>query len=231
MPVKLSSVAEVPVDERISILVVDDRRLARIAARAILEDPEDLVCIGEATSGLEALSAARRLRPVVVLLDVEMPGLDGAETARRLLIQDPKLKLLAWTVSEESIDLLRMLGAGCSGYVLKDCSPTELHTAIRVVVRDETAVPRKMLSQVLREAARYVPRANSVKAILTPTEMQVLRFMAKGQPTKQIAIAIGTARSSVESHVKNLYRKLDVNSRAAAIGVALKQGLLRITDL
>lgn len=223
--------AEIPLDERISILVVDDRRLARIAARAILEDTEDLHCIGEATSGLEALAAAGRLHPRVVLLDVEMPGLDGAETARRLLTQHPHLKLLAWTVSEESIDLLRMLEAGCAGYVLKDCSPTELHTAIRVVVRDETAIPRKMLANVLREAAQYVPRANPTKAVLTPTEMHVLRLMANGQPTKQIAAAIGTASSSVETHVKNIYRKLDVNSRAAALGVALKQGLLRITEL
>lgn len=223
--------AEVTLDERIAILVVDDRRLARIAARAILEDAEDLVCIGEANSGLEAIATARRLQPDVVLLDVEMPGLDGAETARRLLSQNPTVRLLAWTVSEESVDLLRMLGAGCSGYALKDCSPTELHSAIRVIVRGETAIPRKMLSQVLREAARYVPRANSGQADLTPAEMRVLRLMTKGQPTKQIALALGTASSSVESHIKSIYRKLEVNSRAAALGVALKQGLLRITDL
>ena len=217
--------------DSISILVIDDRRLARIAARAILEDAEDLVYVGEAGSGPDGVSAAARLRPDVVLLDVEMPGLDGADTARRLLAQDPGLKLLAWTVSEDSMDLLRMLEAGCAGYVLKDCSPTELHTAIRVVVRDEMAVPRTMLAQALREAARYLPRPQSERALLTPAETQVLRLMAKGQPTKQIANAMGSATSSVDSHVKNIYRKLSVNSRAAAIGVALKQGLLRMADL
>lgn len=215
----------------VTILVVDDRRLARIAAKAILEDSPDFLCVGEATSGAEAVTSAARLRPKVVLLDVEMPGVDGAETARRLKHQDPEIKLLAWTVSEESNDLLRMLEAGCNGYVLKDCSPSELHTAIRVAVRNETAIPRKMLSDVLREAALYVPRTFSQRAVLTTGEMQVLKLLAKGRPTKQIAVALSTAPSSVESHIKSIYRKLDVNSRSAALGLALKQGLLRVSDL
>lgn len=215
----------------ITILIVDDRRLARIAARAILEDSPEFECVGEATSGIEALSAAARLHPMVVLLDVEMPGVDGAETARRLKGQDPDQKLLAWTISEESTDLLRMLEAGCSGYVLKDCSPSELHTAIRVTVRNETVIPRKMLSEVLREAALYVPHAYPLRAVLTPGETHVLKKLALGHPTKQIASSLNIASSSVESHIKSIYRKLDVNNRSAALGVALKQGLLRVSDL
>lgn len=215
----------------VTILVVDDRRLARIAARAILEDFPEFICVGEATSGIEAVSLAARLHPMVVLLDVEMPGVDGAETARRLKSQDPDLKLLAWTVSEESNDLLSMLDAGCTGYVLKDCSPSELHTAIRVAVRNETVIPRKMLGEVLREAALYVPRTHYQRVSLTPGEMQVLRLLAKGRPTKQIAIGLNIASSSVESHIKSIYRKFDVNNRSAALGLALKQGLLRVSDL
>lgn len=215
----------------VSILVVDDRRLARIAAKAILEDSTEFVCVGEASSGAEALISAARLRPMVILLDVEMPGVDGAETARRLQSQDPNIKILAWTVSEESSDLLRMLDAGCSGYVLKDCSPSELHTAIRVAVRNETAIPRKMLSGVLREAAQYVPRTYQDKAVLTSGEMVVLKMLAQGRPTKQIAASLNIASSSVESHIKSIYRKLDVNNRSSALGLALKQGLLRVSDL
>lgn len=214
-----------------TILVVDDRRLARIAAKAILEDCPEFICLGEATNSSEAVASAARLKPMVVLLDVEMPGTDGAETARRLKSQDPEVKLLAWTVSEDSSDLLRMLDAGCNGYVLKDCSPSELYTAIRVAVRNETAIPRKMLGSVLKEAAQYVPRAFSDRAILTPGESQILRMLAKGRPTKQIASSLSIAPSSVDSHIKSIYRKLDVNNRSAAMGVALKQGLLRVSDL
>lgn len=220
-----------PDSKPVTILVVDDRRLARIAAKAILDDSPEFVWVGEASNGVEAVNMAARLRPMVVLLDVEMPGVDGAETARLLKHENQELNILAWTVSEESGDLLRMLDAGCSGYVLKDCSPSELHTAIRVAVRNETAIPRKMLGNVLREAARYVPRFYYQRAALTTGELQVLRMLAKGRPTKQIATSLNIATSSVESHIKSIYRKLDVNSRSAALGVALKQGLLRVSDL
>ena len=220
-----------PDSKPVTILVVDDRRLARIAAKAILDDTPELAWVGEASNGVEAVNMAARLRPMVVLLDVEMPGVDGAETARLLKHEDQELNILAWTVSEESGDLLRMLDAGCSGYVLKDCSPNELRTAIQVAVRNETAIPRKMLGNVLREAALYVPRLYYERAALTNGELQVLRMLAKGRPTKQIATSLHIASSSVESHIKSIYRKLDVNSRSAALGVALKQGLIRVSDL
>ena len=98
-------------DPPIGVVIVDDRRLARIAAKAIIEESRDLVWLGEASSANEALSLVPRLRPNVVLLDVEMPGIDGAETARRLKTLLPELVILAWTVSDEGDDLLRMLQA------------------------------------------------------------------------------------------------------------------------
>lgn len=218
-------------DRPVRVLVVDDRRLARIAAKAILNESVDLEWAGEAASGAEALNLAARMQPDVVLLDVEMPGLDGAATARKIKEQDPGVTVLAWTVSDLSDDLLRMIEAGCAGYVLKESGPAELQTAIRVALRDETAVPRRMLGAVLREAALYVPDRTDAEIALTPTEYQVLRLMARGLPTKQIAQAMGTASSSVQTHVRNIYRKLDANNRAAAIGVALKLGIIKLADL
>jgi len=230
----LSSLTVMPkstVDAPVRVLVVDDRRLARIAAKAILDESADLEWAGEASSGSEALSLVQRVTPDVVLLDVEMPGLDGAATARRLKEETPGITVLAWTVSDLSEDLLRMIEAGCAGYVLKESGPTELQTAIRVALRDETAVPRRMLGAVLREAAHYVPDRTDAEVALTPTEHEILRLMARGLPAKQIANAMGTASSSVQTHVRNIYRKLDANNRAAAIGFALKLGLIRLSDL
>jgi DNA-binding NarL/FixJ family response regulator len=218
-------------DPPIGVVIVDDRRLARIAAKAIIEESRDLVWLGEASSADEALSLVPRLRPKVVLLDVEMPGMDGAETARRLKTLLPELVILAWTVSDEGDDLLRMLQAGSAGYALKESGPAELHNAILAALRNETVVPRKMLGAILRQAADYVPDPAADRVSLTPTEMTILRYIAKGLPSKQIAVQMGVALSSVETHIRNIYRKLDANNRTAAVGFALKRRLLKVSDL
>jgi DNA-binding NarL/FixJ family response regulator len=217
--------------EPVRIVVVDDRRIARIAARAILQESSDFVWLGEASTSDEAIALVSKVRPDVVLLDVEMPGKDGPETARRLLSIFPDLVILAWTVSDAGDDLLRMFQAGCVGYALKESGPTELHTAIRVALRRETVVPRRMLGGVLRQAADHVPDPNAPKVFLTPTETNILKLLAKGLPSKQIAVQMGTAPSSVETHIRNIYRKLDANNRTAAVGFALKRRLIRISDL
>jgi two-component system, NarL family, nitrate/nitrite response regulator NarL len=213
------------------VVIVDDRRLARIAAKAIIEESLDLEWLGEASSADEAMVLVPRVKPTVVLLDVEMPGVDGAETARRLKSLLPELVILAWTVSDEGDDLLRMLQAGCTGYALKESGPAELHNAILAALRSETVVPRKMLGAILRQAADYVPVAAAKRVALTPTEMTILRLIAKGLPSKQIALRVGIAPSSVETHIRNIYRKLDANSRTAAVGFALKRRLLKVSDL
>lgn len=218
-------------DSRIGVVIVDDRRLARIAAKAIIEESLDLEWLGEASSADEAMVLVPRVKPTVVLLDVEMPGVDGAETARRLKSLLPELVILAWTVSDEGDDLLRMLQAGCTGYALKESGPAELHNAILAALRSETVVPRKMLGAILRQAADYVPDAAAKRVALTPTEMTILRLIAKGLPSKQIALRVGIAPSSVETHIRNIYRKLDANSRTAAVGFALKRRLLKVSDL
>jgi DNA-binding NarL/FixJ family response regulator len=232
---RLLTFQQVPISGRpdapIGVVVVDDRRLARIAAKAIVEESRDLAWLGEASSADEAISLIPRVRPQVVLLDVEMPGVDGAETARRLKTLVPDLVILAWTVSDEGDDLLRMLQAGCVGYALKESGPAELHNAIRAALRNETVVPRRMLGAILRQAADYVPDAAAERVVLTPTEMTILRLIAKGLPSKQIALRVGIAPSSVETHIRNIYRKLDANSRTAAVGFALKRRLLKVSDL
>ena len=215
----------------VRLVVVDDRQLARIAAKAMLLEMPDMQWSGEASTADEAVMLVDRIQPDVVLLDVEMPGIDGPATARRLLDANPQLVILAWTVSDSGDDLLRMFQAGCVGYALKESGPSELHTAIQVALRRETVVPRRMLGEVLRQAADHVPDPNAPRVFLTPTEGHILRLMAKGYPSKQIAVQTGTAPSSVETHIRNIYRKLNANNRAAAIGFALKRRLIRLSDL
>jgi DNA-binding NarL/FixJ family response regulator len=218
-------------DRPVGIYVVDDRRLARIAAKAIIDESRDLTWLGEASVADEAFSVVPRLKPDVVLLDVEMPGVDGPQTARRLKELVPDVVILAWTVSDAGDDLLRMFNAGCAGYALKESGPAELHNAIRAALRRETVVPRRMLGAILLQAADYIPDPSAPKVVLTPTELRILKMIARGLPSKQIAVQDGVAQSSVETHVRNIYRKLDANNRTAAVGYALKLRILKLSDL
>jgi len=205
--------------------------LPRVAARAMLGAADRLRLVGEASSGEEALRAMDSLKAEIVLMDVHMPGMDGPATTKAMLARHPDAKVVAWTISEASDDLLRMMQAGCSGYVLKDVGPTELQRALLAAMRSESPVPRKMIPQVLRRVAETTPLAQSDRVSLTSREMQVLRLLAKGYTTKRLARTIGLAVPSVDSHLHNIFRKLDATNRGEAVSAALKLGLITLGDL
>jgi DNA-binding NarL/FixJ family response regulator len=164
-------------------------------------------------------------------MDVHMPQMDGPMTAKALLAKYPATKIVAWTVSESSDDLLRMIQAGCSGYVLKDVGPSELQRALLAAIRSESPVPRRMIPDVLRRVADSTPLSTHDKVSLTSREMQVLRGIAKGHTTKRLAKDLGLAAPSVETHLRNIFKKLDANNRGEAVSTALKVGLITLADL
>jgi len=186
---------------------------------------------GEVASGEAALKAASALRPDVVLMDVHMPEMDGPATAAQLLKQHPDTKVIAWTVSESSDDLLRMMQAGCSGYVLKDVGPSELQRAIWAAVRSESPVPRKMIPAVLRRVAVHERPAESSVVALTSRELQILRGLARGWSTKRISREVGLAIPTVETHLGHLYRKLSVGNRGEAVSTGLRLNLISLADV
>ncbi len=190
-----------------------------------------LKLVGEASSGAEALQAMPALKADLVLMDVHMSGMDGAATTKALLAQHPNVKVIAWTVSESSDDLLSMMQAGCSGYVLKDAGPSELQRALWSALRSESPVPRKMIPDVLKRVAEQTPLSQAVPVALTSREMQVLRGLAKGRSAKRLARELGLQESSIETHKGNLYRKLSVTNRGEAVSVALRMGLITMADL
>ncbi len=214
------------------MVVVDDHSLPRVAARAMLASSGDLVLVGEAGSGEEALSIVPSLSPDVVLMDVDMKGMDGAQAAAKLLASDPSLKIVAWTVSEASDDLLRMLQAGCAGYVLKDVGPEELQRAIRAALRQDTPLPRKMLPDVIRRAVVQQPaRPVEADVHLTKRELDVLRMVGKGMTSKRMAAELGLTVASVDTYLRTIYRKLGATNRGEAVNFALKKGVLALSDL
>lgn len=214
------------------MLVVDDSVLPRAAARTMLGEATGLRLVGEAASGAEALQAMVALKADLVLMDVHMSGMDGPATTRALLSQFPQCKVIAWTVSESSDDLLRMMQAGCSGYILKDAGPSELQRALWAALRSESPVPRKMIPEVLRRVAERTPLSHGpTNVALTSREMQILRGVAQGLPTKRLAKELGLAVPSVETHLHNLFRKLSASNRGEAVSTALKLGLITLADL
>src|SRR5256885_4512476 len=177
----------------------------------MLASTADLRHVGEASTGADALRAIDTLKPDLVLMDVHMPEMDGPATARAVLAKYPATKVVAWTVSESSDDLLRMIQAGCSGYVLKDVGPAELQRALLSALRSESPVPRRMIPDVLRRVAESTPLGVGAKISLTSREMQILRGVAKGHTTKRLAMDLGLRAPSIETHLHNIFKKLDAS--------------------
>jgi len=215
----------------VRVLVVDDSIVPRTAARAMLASTVDLRHVGEASSGADALRAMEATRPDLVLMDVHMPDMDGPATAKALLARYPGTKIVAWTVSDSSDDLLRMMQAGCSGYVLKDAGPAELRRALLSALRSESPVPRRMIPDVLRRVAGSTALSTDAKVSLTSREMQILRGVAKGHTTKHLARDLGLKTPSVETHLRNIFKKLGAGNRGEAVSSALKIGLITLSDL
>jgi len=216
-------------DDR-TVIVVDDRALPRVAMRTILAEADGLRQVGEASDGLEAIELVIRFRPDVVLLDVEMPGLSGAETARAIFeLGPPRPTVIAWTVSDAADDLIRMIRTGCSGYILKDVGPQELVRAVRAALTGDLPMPRRLIPDVIAKAIIPSDDGNTVD-VLTPRELLMLRRLASGESSKQIAGNLHISRRSVDTHLHNLYRKLRVSSRGQAVRAGLKQGILTAED-
>lgn len=216
---------------RLRVLVVDDKVMPRIAAKAILSASKAFSFVGEASSGPEGVRLCQALKPDIVLLDVEMPQVDGATTAKLIKELDvPQPTIVAWTVSESGDDLIRMMRAGCAGYVLKDAGPEELRRALEAAVRGESPVPRRLIPQVLARAVAPPVHEEDDGAELSGRETEVLKMVARGQATKEIARDLGISRRSVDTHLANLYRKLGVSARGQAVAAALRRGLLGTDD-
>ena len=195
----------------------------------MLSTAAEFEVVGDASNSEGALRDLPRLKPDLVLIDVEMPGMDGAVLASRLRRLVPEAKLLAWTVSEAGDDLVRMLAAGCCGYVLKDCGAEEMRRALLAALRDDAPIPRKMVHELIGRVVQTAPDVPPPR--LTKRETDVLRQLARGLARKEIASQLGISIASVDSHFKSLYVKLDASSQTEALTTALRIGIISLSDL
>jgi DNA-binding NarL/FixJ family response regulator len=214
-----------------SVLLVDDHLLFREGLRGIIKHWNDFEVIGEASNGYEALETTRKLMPDLVLMDINMPEMDGLEATRRIVREFPSTHVVMLTVSEEQEDLFEAIKVGAQGYVLKDMPSRRLHDLLRGIMRGESALSGIVASKILAEFSEMVnPKVSSGSAdldLLSERETEVLGLLAEGLSNREIAERLVLSENTIKKHVRNILAKLHVNNRVQAAVYAKGEGILR----
>jgi DNA-binding NarL/FixJ family response regulator len=208
----------------IRLLIVDDHPVVRDGLRGMFAGNEDFEVVGEAANGGEALTLAETLRPDVILMDLRMPGVDGAtairQLAERAIAQEAPARVLVLTTYDSDSDVVPAIAAGATGYLLKDSPREELFRAVRAAYRGESvlapSVARRLISQ-LRSPAQEA---------LSERELEVLALIAQGVTNREAAARLFVSEATIKTHLVHIYTKLDVNDRASAVATAFERGLL-----
>ncbi|HTY10065.1 MAG TPA: response regulator transcription factor [Bacteroidota bacterium] len=214
---------------KITLLLVDDHPLVREGLRSYLAQEKAFEIVGEAVDGAEALRIAKDLLPQIILLDINMPGMNGLETARLLKKTVPKSKILILTMHDTKEYVSRMISTGVQGYVLKDSSPSELIAAIETVQRGETYFSPKVSQTVLNDLVKSTrTKGKKGGAELSRRESEVLTLIAEGFGNKEIAAKLFVSVRTVETHRERIIRKLDIHTVAGLTRYALTKGIVKL---
>lgn len=215
--------------DMIRVLVADDHAIVRKGICALLATEPRIEVVGEAHDGHEAISAAQRLSPDVILMDLVMPGMDGLEATRRLTGSEPAARILVLTSFHGDDQVFPAIKAGALGYLLKDSGPEELIEAIQQVHRGESSLHPSIARRLLRELSAPKKRATGTER-LTEREIEVLRLLAQGQSNRGISTVLSISEATVRTHVSNILSKLNLCSRTQAALYALKEGLATLSE-
>ncbi len=210
----------------ITLLLVDDHKIFRDGLKSLLENQLDLEVVGESDNGRNAVSAAKKLSPDVVIMDVAMPDLNGIEATQKILAENPEIKIVALSMYSDRRFITRMLKAGARGYLLKDCAFEELAGAIQAVLKDQIYLTPRITHDLVSDYLTLLPSHEAVEApVLTPREREVLQLLAEGRKTKEIADVLKVSVKTIETHRKQIMDKLNIHSVAELTKYALREGL------
>ncbi|TFG72868.1 MAG: response regulator transcription factor [Anaerolineales bacterium] len=207
----------------IRVLIADDHMVVREGLRAILAVAPDLLLVGEAADGAEAVQLVQETTPDVVLMDLRMPGVDGIEAIRQIKARYQDIQVVILTTYDDDAYIVRGLRAGARGYLLKDCKRTVLFETISAAARGESLLPADVVDKVV---AHLQNPQQAELGTLSGREAQVLILLAQGATNKEIALKLSIAERTVKAHVTNLFNKLGASSRAEAVAIAMRSGLL-----
>ena len=208
---------------QIRILLVDDHPVVRSGIRGLLEKAEDIEIVGEAANGNEALILTRTIDPDVVLLDMELPDVQGTQVARQIQQENPDVKILALSAHNDAGYIKGLLELGAAGYLMKEEAPENILEAVRGVARGEKGWVSRSISSKIVSWVQSEPGENRQ---LTPREEDVLRLVVKGKTNQAIAVDMGISEKTVEKYMGDIFSKLNVNSRVEAAVYAVRAGLL-----
>ena len=225
--------------ERSRVLVVDDHPLFRQGVRYTLESSGEFEIIGEAADGQQAIKLAEQLGPDVMLVDINLPGLNGLEVARVVRRRQPQTALIILTVYEDDEQLFNAIKVGAAAYSPKDISPDQLLQITRLVAQGHYLINENVLSRPFvasrvlkqfRELASVEQEGHMVFAPLTGREVEILDCIARGRSNKQIAMDLNISDQTVKNHITAILRKLNVNDRTQAVIYAMRHGWIRVEE-
>ena len=232
-PGPVATAGDTAAHEPIRVLVVDDHALFRRGLQMVLQAEDDIVVVGEASDGTEAVDQASQTTPDVVLMDVRMPRRGGIDACTAIKDTVPSAKIIMLTISDEEADLYEAIKAGASGYLLKEISIEEVATAIRQVHDGQSLISPSMATKLLTEFASMIKKTDTRQQVPTPRltdrEMEVLKLVAKGLANRDIARQLFISENTVKNHVRNILEKLQLHSRMEAVVYAVREKLLEIT--
>ena len=207
--------------DRIRVLAADDHPVVRAGIAAMLANEADLDVVGLASNGAEAVTLYEAERPDVVLMDLQMPKVDGVSAIAAIRAVEPDARVVALTTYDGDADIHRALSAGACAYLIKDALVDDLVAAIRSAAAGKRVIP----AEVAIKLAEFTPRAD-----LTARELEVLQHVARGFGNKEIAEAIGRSAETVKAHLESIFRKLDARDRAHAVTIALQRGFIHLDE-
>ncbi len=212
---------------KIKVLIADDHTMVRQGLKTILELEEDIEVVSQAANGEEAVLRAREKKPDVILMDINMPVLNGLQAIKMLKDEDSRYKIIVLTLHQDREYLFKTLQLGCEGYVIKDAESSVLIEAIRNVYNEQTYIQPNMTGELVKEFNRVtlIGKDNTITNNLTNREIEVLELIAEGMINKEIAKKLYISEKTVKNHISNIFKKLDVNDRTQAAIYAFRHNI------
>lgn len=214
--------------ETIRILLADHHVLFREGVRTIVDRQSDMIVVGEAEDGLEATKKASELAPDIVLMDINMPGLDGVTATRFILAQNPQVGIIVLTMQGENKHVLEAIKAGARGYILKSAQAGDLIEAIHTVHRGGSVLNAGVMNTLLEEFLRLADEQGGNLVGLSRREAEILHLVAQGKSNKEIADLLSLSEQTIKNRLSTLYLRLKVANRTEAVTYAVQQGLISL---
>ncbi len=208
---------------KVKIVLADDHRIFRQGIKAMLEELDGIKVVGEAENGRECVQLVKKLCPDIVIMDISMPDLNGIEATRQMMKEAPEVRIIGLSIHSDQLYIDKMLQAGATGYLTKDCSLDELLTAIKAAKTHRSYLSPRLCDTMIKSYAQQLAREESV---LTGREREIVQLLAEGKAPKEISATLHISVKTVSTHRRKIMEKLNINNMAELIKYAAREGMI-----